>query len=167
MPPKKKKENIFRLSLSDDVESWLRREAELRGQSRSAYVAGLVEAFYQGRGFSLKKRAGTESEMCNLLYNNLQALYFFREHLDEKDKVEIVRFCRESSKVISLARAVIENRHAGIDKMELNGLLDTLNECISVIELLTPGGCSPELERRLKKLIFSGKGFIQTYKKEE
>lgn len=165
MPPKVVKSTQIQIPMSAEVDSWLRREAELRGLSRGAYLSSLLEAFYEGRGHTLQRKAGTENELCLLMYNTLQGLYFLRESLSEKTATEIEKTCRKTMEVIAGAREFMDKRRACIGKLELDSLLDNLLECVEVLDIVRVRLQDPLLKKRVEDTARSCEGLALSYRK--
>ena len=164
MPPKTVKPTQILAALPDDVDSWLRRESEARGLSRGAYVSSVLEAVYEGRGHTLQRKAGTENELCTLVYNALQGLYFLRENLSRKTREEIEKACRETLEVIAGARDYVDKRRARVGQLELDNLLDSLLECVEVLNLVHDRLQDPVLKERVENTARSCAGLASSYK---
>lgn len=161
MPPEIQKAFSAKLLLSENVLVWLNREAEAHGIDKSRYITFVLESLYKGG--KLNRRAGTDMEVCNLLYNNLQALYMFRRNLSEKNQDEIVEYCEKAMEPMSLARDYLTRRYVGLDSIQAEELLRIIQISTELLQLAVLKTSDRELIKKMKKSIAENEETVKIY----
>ena len=162
MPPQKIKSFNLKVPLPENVSLWLTREAEIRGMDRGQYIVSVLQKIASGG--QVRRKAGTDMEMCNLLYNNLQALFMLRRNLEEKNQQEIIDFCQKTMDIVTKARNFLGRKYVGLDSVQSEELLRVIQISTRLFSDMKSKISDPVFLQKLEKTVKENEETVTIYR---